>query len=74
MKAFVINLERACERRRRMEGQFASLGLEAAFHRAVDAQELTGEHYAQLDRETRRRLGLWPRQTARSPTGSASVR
>ena len=60
MKLFVINLARACERRRRMEEQFASLGLEATFHRAVDAQELTPEHYAQVDRETRRRLGLWP--------------
>ena len=60
MKAFVINLERAVERRRRMEEQFAALGLEAAFHPAVDARELTPEHYAQVDRETRRRLGLWP--------------
>ncbi len=60
MKLFVINLARACERRRRMEEQFASLGLEATFHRAVDARELTPEHYAQVDRETRRRLGLWP--------------
>ena len=60
MKVFVINLARACERRRRMEEQFASLGLEATFHRAVNAQELTPEHYAQVDRETRRRLGLWP--------------
>ena len=60
MKAFVINLERAVERRRRMEQQFAALGLEAAFHPAVDARELTPEHYALVDRETRRRLGLWP--------------
>ena len=60
MKAFVINLERAVERRRRMEEQFAALGLEAAFHPAVDARELTPEHYALVDRETRRRLGLWP--------------
>ena len=60
MKVFVINLARACERRRRMEEQFASLGLEATFHRAVEARELTPEHYAQVDRETRRRLGLWP--------------
>ena len=60
MKTYVINLERAEGRRRRMEEQFASLGLEATFHRAVDARELTPEHYAQVDRETRRRLGLWP--------------
>lgn len=60
MKAFVINLAEAGERRRRMEEQFASLGLEATFHPAVDAKELTPDHYAQVDRETRRRLGLWP--------------
>lgn len=60
MKLFVINLERAVERRRRMEEQFASLGLEATFHPAVDAQELAEDHYAQVDRETRRLLGLWP--------------
>ena len=60
MKLFVINLAKAEKRRRRMEQQFASLGLEATFHRALDAQELTPEHYAQVDRETRRRLGLWP--------------
>ena len=60
MKLFVINLVKAEKRRRRMEQQFASLGLEATFHRALDAQELTPEHYAQVDRETRRRLGLWP--------------
>jgi len=60
MKAFVINLAGASERRRRMEEQFASLELEATFHPAVDARELTPEHYAQVDRETRRRLGLWP--------------
>ncbi len=64
MKLFVINLERAGERRRRMEEQFASLGLEATFHPAVDAKELTPEHYAQVDRETRRRLGLWPQADA----------
>ena len=60
MKVFVINLARAGERRRRMEEQFASLDLVATFHSAVDARELTPEHYAQVDRETRRRLGLWP--------------
>ena len=64
MKAFVINLARAGERRRRMEEQFAALGLEAAFHPAVDARELTPEHYARVDRETRRRLGLWPQADA----------
>ena len=60
MKLFVVNLARAKERRRRMEEQFALLGLDATFHPAVDAKELTPGHYAQVDRETRRRLGLWP--------------
>ncbi len=60
MKLFVVNLARAKERRRRMEDQFASLDLEATFHPAVEAKELTREQYAQVDRETRRRLGLWP--------------
>ncbi len=60
MKLFVINLARAVERRRRMEEQFSSLGLKATFHPALDSKELTPEHYAQVDRETRRRLGLWP--------------
>ena len=60
MKSFVINLARAEERRRRMERRFASLGLEVTFHPAVDGRELGPEHYAQVDRESRRRLGLWP--------------
>ena len=60
MKLFVINLERAVERRRRMEEQFASLGLEATFHPAADIRDFTQETYAMVDRETRQRLGLWP--------------
>ena len=64
MKLFVINLAKAEERRRRMEEQFASLDLEATFHPAVDVREFTPEHYAQVDRETRRRLGLWPQADA----------
>ena len=64
MKVFVINLARACERRRRMEEQFASLGLEATFHPAFEVRELTPEIYARVDRETRRRLGLWPQADA----------
>ncbi len=64
MKLFVINLAGACERRRRMEEQFASLGLEAAFHPAADIRDFTQETYAQVDRETRRRLGLWPQADA----------
>ena len=60
MKAFVINLERVVERRRRVEEQFLLLGLEATFHPAIDARELTPDHDALIDRETKRRLGLWP--------------
>ena len=60
MKLFVINLARACDRRRRMEEQFASLGLEATFHPAVDIRDFTQETYSKVDRDTRRRLGLWP--------------
>ena len=64
MKVFVINLARACERRRRMEEQFASLGLEATFHPAFEVREFTPETYAKVDRETRRRMGLWPQADA----------
>ena len=64
MKAFVINLARAVERRRRMEKQFASLGLEATFHSAADIRDFTQETYTNVDRETRRRLGLWPQADA----------
>ena len=60
MKSFVINLARSEERRHRMQREFASMGLEVTFHRAIDGQELAPEHLAQVDRETRRRLGLWP--------------
>ncbi|MDE0330624.1 MAG: glycosyltransferase family 25 protein [Nitrospinae bacterium] len=64
MKSFVINLKRAVERRRRMEERFAALGLEAAFHPAVDIQNFTQETYTKVDRETRRHLGLWPQADA----------
>lgn len=60
MKLFVINIERAQERRSRIKRQFEELGLEVTFHRAVDARQLTAQHYAQVDRETRRLQGLWP--------------
>ena len=60
MKIVVINLARAEARRKRMEEQFAALGLEAGFHEAVDGRRLTQEHYGQVDRETRRRRGLKP--------------
>ena len=60
MQLFVVNLPRAEGRRNRMEQQLATLGLAATFHPAIDGQKLTPEHYAQVDREARRRLGLYP--------------
>ena len=60
MRLYVINLARAKERRRRLERQLESLGLAAIFHNAVDTQDLTSEDYAQVDRQARRRMGLWP--------------
>ncbi|MYJ94179.1 MAG: glycosyltransferase family 25 protein [Proteobacteria bacterium] len=60
MKLFVVNVELATERRRRLERQFESLGLKATFFRALDARKLSEEDYARVDRESRRRLGLWP--------------
>ena len=60
MKSFVINLARAEERRRQIETQFSSLGLEVTFHEAIDGKKLMPEHHTQVDRESRRRLGLWP--------------
>ena len=60
MKLFVVNLDRAEERRHRMKRQFEQLGLEVTFHRAVDASDLTPRDYARVNRESRRLLGLWP--------------
>ena len=60
MRVFVINLARAEARRRHMLRQFTELGLEAEFHEAVDGRHLTKEQYAQVDRNTRRRMGLKP--------------
>lgn len=60
MRLVVINLARAKARRQRMQEQFDRLDLRAEFHNAVDARSMGPEHYARVDRETRRRLGLWP--------------
>ena len=60
MRMFVINLVRAKDRRQRMSQQFAKLGLKPKFHDAVDGKQLTGEHYAEVDRVTRQRMGLKP--------------
>ena len=59
MRLVVINLARAETRRQRMQAQFASLGLPVEFHAAVDGRQLGPEHFALVDRETRRRQGLW---------------
>lgn len=58
MRMFVINLARAKDRRRRVTQQFAKVGLKPEFHEAVDGRKLTEEHYAEVDRRTRRRMGL----------------
>ncbi len=60
MRVFVINLARAEARRCHMLRQLTELGLEAEFHEAVDGRHLTREQYAQVDRNTRRRMGLKP--------------
>ena len=60
MRLVVINLARAEARRQRVQKEFDSLGLAFEFHEAVDGRQLQPEHYALVDRETRRRLGLWP--------------
>ena len=60
MRLVVINLARMTARRQRMQEQFDTLGLEVEFHEAVDGRNLGPEHYARVDRETRRRKGLWP--------------
>ncbi len=60
MRMFVINLARAKDRRQRISQQFAKVGLKPEFHEAVDGKHLTAEHYAEVDRRTRRRMGLRP--------------
>ena len=60
MRLVVINLARAEARRLRMQAQFDSLGLPVEFHVALDGRQLGPEHYARVDREARRRQGLWP--------------
>ena len=60
MRLVVVNLARAAARRQRMQQQFDALGLPVEFHEAIDGRQLGPEHYAWVDRETRRRQGLWP--------------
>lgn len=60
MRVFVINLARAKDRRKRIQQQFASVGLEPEYYEAIDGRHLTEEHYAEVDRLERRRRGLKP--------------
>ncbi len=60
MQLFVINLARAEARRCYMLQQFSKLGLRAEFHMAIDGRLLTKKQYAQVDRDSRRRMGLKP--------------
>ena len=43
-----------------MRTEFASVGLSFEIHEALDGTELTPEHYEQVDRTRRERLGLYP--------------
>ena len=70
MKVFVINLARACERRRRMEEQFASLDL--VKRRFTPPSTLKNSHRSTTPKSIGKPGGGWafgPRQTAQSPVG-----
>jgi len=60
MRIVLINLERAAERRERMAQEFGALGLRYEIKEAIDGRNLSAEHLAQVDRQARRRLGLYP--------------
>ena len=60
MRLVLINLERAEDRRLRMEREFASLGLSFEIRTAIDGRQLTADHYALVDQEARRNQGLYP--------------
>ena len=60
MKIILISLARAHTRRKAMMKEFASVGLSFEVHQALDGTRLTEEHYAQVDRTRRARLGLYP--------------
>ena len=60
MRIVLISLERATERRRRMEEEFARVGLEYEIWPAKDAGSLTAEDRRLVDRAARERLGLHP--------------
>ena len=60
MRIVLINLKRAAERHVRMARGFGALGLSYEIKEAVDGRNLSAEHLAQVDREARRELGLYP--------------
>ena len=60
MRIVLINLKRASERRERMAREFGALGLQYEVREAIDGRSLSAEHLAQVDRPSRRRLGLYP--------------
>ena len=60
MRAVLINLERATERRARMESEFAAVGLPYEIKEAIDGRLLSEDQLSQVDWDSRRRLGLDP--------------
>ena len=60
MKAIVISLAHAQERRRRIAQRFSEAGLPFEFMDAVDAEDMTEADMAQVDTRYRRRWGLRP--------------
>ena len=60
MKAVVISLPHARERRRRIARRFAEVDLPFEFMDAIDAGEMTEADMAQVDTRYRRRWGLRP--------------
>ena len=60
MRIVLINLKRASDRRARMAREFGALGLRYEIKEAIDGRNLSAEHLSQVDRQDRRRLGLYP--------------
>jgi glycosyl transferase family 25 len=60
MRIFFLNLDRASERREKMERQFAALGLDAVRFQATDGRRLTDADRALVDNNARRRISPYP--------------
>lgn len=60
MRVIVINLARATERRRKMEAQFAALGMPFEILEATDGQTITNAERALVDHTRRRRITPYP--------------